>query len=65
MIRYILKPQKNNYVKMITWCPECGARYWEAGEYFDGDANPQYDEDGRKTGSGEYVEEEFTGIIPE
>lgn len=26
MIRCILKPQKNSYVKIITWCPDCGAR---------------------------------------
>lgn len=24
MIRYILKPQKNNYIKIIVQCPESG-----------------------------------------
>lgn len=53
------------YSQQCYECPECGAKYWEAGERFDGDANPQYGNDGRKTGSGEYVEKKFFGIIPE
>ncbi len=55
----------DSYSQPCYECPECGAKYLEAGERFDGDANPQYGEDGRKVGSGEYVEEEFFGIIPE
>lgn len=53
----------DQYSQVCCECPECGAKYWEAGERFDGDANPQYDDDGRKIGSGEYVEEPFFGVI--
>lgn len=46
-------------------CPYCGARYVPQQTWFNSEANPQFDEEGRKTGSGEYQEVEFEGYIPD
>lgn len=46
-------------------CPECGATMTLEQDWFNSDANPQYDDSGRKTGSGEYEHIEFRGVIQE
>lgn len=46
-------------------CSVCGARYTPKHTYFNSEASPEYDDDGRKIGSGEYQEVEFEGYIPD
>jgi hypothetical protein len=46
-------------------CSECGATYIPEQEYFNSSANEQFDDNGRKIGSGEYQKIEFEGYIPE
>lgn len=45
-------------------CDVCGCEEQTAGEHFDSEASPIYDDDGRKTGSGEYRQIEFIGYVP-
>lgn len=56
--------QWNSIGENVAECELCRARVREAGTEFWPDANPQYDSDGRKTGSGAYVEVEFCATIP-
>lgn len=44
-------------------CDECGATECE-GTFFNSEANPQYDNDGHKTGSGEWQTIEYEAYIP-
>jgi hypothetical protein len=49
----------------VCKCNCCDVEEQEEENYFDSEANPQYDSSGRKTGSGEYRKSEWIGYVPE